>query len=124
VRATRVEALFASGHVADLILVLLGLEAVAVLLLAGRRAATGRIGSHLSELAAAAGIVLAFRAALTGAAWPVMAVFLLLAFLAHAISVVASWRELWPDSSAVKGPRRETPRLASGPHGAPPQHRH
>jgi hypothetical protein len=113
-----VEALFASGHVADLILVLLGLEAGATLLLAGRRAAVARTVSHIAQLAAAAGLVLALRAALTGVAWPVTAAFLLLAFLAHAASLLASWGDLLGSRDPARGAPLETGRLASHPNGA------
>lgn len=112
------EALFASGHVADLILLVLGLEAAAFLLLAGRRAAPSRIVAHIAELCAAAGLVLALRAALTGAPWPALAAFLLVAFFAHAISLIASWGDLpRPSDGPLRAPG-DPRRLASHPPGA------
>jgi hypothetical protein len=77
------ESLVRSGHVADVILACLVIEAVALL---AWRFATGR---GLSPRAVAAlllpgaFLVLALRFALTGVAWPLIAMVLVGALLAH-----------------------------------------
>lgn len=74
---------FASGRVADLILLVLAAEAL--LLLAWRR----RTGRGLPPMALAGlvlpgvALVLALRAALTGAGWPFVAMALVAALAAH-----------------------------------------
>lgn len=72
-----VSAFFASGHAADLILIVLGLEFV---WLVAR-------GSKALDVALALGpavfIVLALRGALTGADWPLIALPLMLSFPVH-----------------------------------------
>jgi hypothetical protein len=86
------EALFASGHVADLILVVLVLEAV-VLIAWHRR--TGRGLAPRAVLALAlpgAALVAALRFALTGAWWGWIALALLAAFAAHLADIAVRWR--------------------------------
>jgi hypothetical protein len=72
-----VRALFASGHVVDLVLAVLAAEFV-WLVLRGNRALDVGLG-----LSAAVLMMLALRAALTGAAWPWIALPLLLSFPLH-----------------------------------------
>lgn len=75
--------LFASGRIVDLILVLLVLEGLA--LVAWQRW-TGRgpqPGGLIANLLAGAMLLLALRGALTGAAWPWIALPLALALPAH-----------------------------------------
>jgi hypothetical protein len=86
------EALFASGHVADLILVVLVLETV-VLIAWHRR--TGRGLAPRAVLALAfpgAALVIALRLALTGAWWGWIALALLAAFAAHLADIAVRWR--------------------------------
>lgn len=74
---------FADGSVVDLILVLMLLEGAA---LVAYRWRTGRglaIASVLAMLLAGAFLLLALRAALTGAAWNEIAICLLAALAAH-----------------------------------------
>ena len=73
--------LFASGHIIDAILVLVVGEALALALWRGRRVPLRPL---LFNLASGAALMLAVRAALTGAAWWTVAACLLAAFLAHA----------------------------------------
>ena len=76
--------LFASGRIVDAILVLVAVEAVALLLWRRR---TGRGPAPvplLCNLASGAALMLAVRAALTDAAWPVIAACLLGSLVAHA----------------------------------------
>ena len=83
--------LFATGRVADLILLCLLVEVVALALLRRR---TGR-GPALAEVLAialpGAFLALALRAALTQAAWPWVALALVAAFLAHLTDLVRRW---------------------------------
>lgn len=81
--------LFASGQVVDLILLVLALEGLALFLLHRR---TGRgipPAELLGFLVAGACLLLALRAALTGAGWPMVGLWLALAGLAQAYDV---WR--------------------------------
>lgn len=83
---------FTSGRVADLILLVLLLEGVALWVHHGR---TGRgISLHavLPFLLAGAAFALSLRAALTGAGWPWVAVPLIGALVAHLWDLVARWR--------------------------------
>lgn len=83
---------FASGHVADLILVVLAVEAA--LLLALRRR-TGQGPSPRAVLALVlpgVALVLALRFALTGASWGWIALALLAAFAAHLFDLATRWR--------------------------------
>lgn len=72
-----VRALFASGHVVDLVLAVLAAEFI-WLVARGNRAMDVALG-----LGAAVLMMLALRAALTGAAWPWIALPLLLSFPLH-----------------------------------------
>ena len=72
-----VRALFASGHVVDLVLAVLAAEFV-WLVNRGNRAMDVALG-----LGAAVLMMLALRAALTGAAWPWIALPLVLSFPLH-----------------------------------------
>jgi hypothetical protein len=75
--------LFATGRIVDLILVLMVLETV---VLAGRHLLTGRgipPASLLTNMAAGACLMLALRAALTGAAWGIIAGTLAGALVMH-----------------------------------------
>ncbi len=78
-----VEALFVSGRVVDIALALMVLEAAA---LWGYRRARGQpfpLADVAWNLAAGACLLLALRAALTGAGWPWIAMFLTAALVAH-----------------------------------------
>jgi hypothetical protein len=80
---------FASGRVVDLALLALLLEAVLIWAL-GRR---GRaFAAFLPNLLAGACLLLALRAALTGANWPVLAGWLLAALLANLADLRQRWR--------------------------------
>jgi hypothetical protein len=76
--------LFASGRIIDLILVLVALEAAALLLWRARSGRGPAPVPLLCNLASGAALMLALRAALTGAAWPVIAGCLVGSLLAHA----------------------------------------
>jgi hypothetical protein len=84
--------LFASGHIIDLILVLVAVE-VAALALWRRWSGNGPgLGAMAANLASGACLLLAVRAALVGAAWEWVAVALLGSLLAHAADLYGRWR--------------------------------
>jgi hypothetical protein len=83
---------FATGHIIDLILVLMVVEAVG---LAAYARASGR-GLRLSDvgvtLASGVALMLAVRAALVGAGWPWVALALTAALIAHITDLITRWR--------------------------------
>ncbi len=80
--------LFASGHVVDLIIAFMVVEAV--VLLVWRRRSGGGIapGPLVASLLAGFFLLLALRGALTGATWTVMAGWLLAALVAHLADLI------------------------------------
>ncbi len=85
-------ALFASGHIVDLILVLVVLEAAA---LAAWHRRTGRgvaLRAVAANLCSGAALLLAVRAALVGASWSLVALPLLAGLLAHLLDLRSRWR--------------------------------
>lgn len=83
---------FASGRIVDVIVALVAVEAlvlVAVRLRFGRGPSTGAL---LSNLASGAALMLAVRAALTGADWPIVAAWLLAALIAHLTEMMIRFR--------------------------------
>jgi ABC-type spermidine/putrescine transport system permease subunit II len=86
------QALFASGHVADLVLLVLLAESAA-LVLWHRRTGRGLAPAALAGLVLPGiAFALALRAALTGAGWGWVAAALVAAFLAHAFDVAVRLR--------------------------------
>ena len=84
---------FADGSAVDLILVLMLLEGA---ILAAYHWRTGRgiaIGDLVGMLLAGAFLLLALRAALTGAPWARIAIWLLAALVAHLVDLVRRWRK-------------------------------
>ena len=84
--------LFASGRVADLILLVLVFEGLALWLF---HRITGRglpLRVVLPFLLAGAAFALSLRAALTGAGWPLVGLPLLGALVAHIWDLAARWR--------------------------------
>ena len=84
-------ALVESGRIAELILLLVGLEALAFVVL-GRRVPGLGIRELAGTLAAGAALLLALRAALRGEPWTAVAAWLALAGLAHAADLLRRWR--------------------------------
>ncbi|WP_375463685.1 hypothetical protein [uncultured Methylobacterium sp.] len=74
---------FASGRIIDAILVLVALEAVALLVLRRRAGRGPAPAKMLCNLASGASLMLAVRAGLVGADWPVVALCLMAALAAH-----------------------------------------
>ncbi|MGI4976647.1 MAG: hypothetical protein ACRYG6_06865 [Janthinobacterium lividum] len=84
-------ALFASGRVVDLILLLVLAEAAALLALHRATGRGPRPAALLPNLAAGACLLLALRFGLRGAAWPVLALCLLGSLAAHLADLRARW---------------------------------
>lgn len=84
--------LFASGRIVDLIVALVVLEAGLLLVLRARRGRGPSAGALLSNLAAGAALMLAVRAALTGADWPLVAAWLIAALVAHLAEMAIRFR--------------------------------
>jgi hypothetical protein len=85
-------ALFASGRIIDLILLLVLMETGALVLF---RLATGRgprIGRLLPTLISGGLLLVALRAALVDARWESVALPLLGALIAHLVDLYARWR--------------------------------
>jgi hypothetical protein len=85
------EELFRSGVLADVILAVMIAEALLLLLyrkVTGRGPATADV---FAMLLAGACLVLALRAVLTGSSWPVVALCLLAALLAHLMDLYRRW---------------------------------
>ena len=84
--------LFANGRIIDLILLLMVVEA-AVLGLHNRRTGRGLpVRQVVTVLLAGGFLMLALRAALTGAAWSSIALFRGLGLLAHLADLAGRWR--------------------------------
>ncbi|AMB48161.1 MULTISPECIES: hypothetical protein [Methylobacteriaceae] len=84
--------LFASGRIVDAILVLVALEALLLLAVRARWGRGPAPGPLLSNLASGAALMLALRAALTGAAWPGVAAWMAAALAAHLTEMVIRFR--------------------------------
>jgi hypothetical protein len=83
--------LIESGWIADLILILMALEAVALLVLwqlLGRGIPPLPLGANM---VAGASLVLALRSALTSSSTAAIAGFLLLSLLAHGVDLACRW---------------------------------
>jgi hypothetical protein len=85
-------ALFATGYPIDAILLLVALEAVALALwhrASGRGVPIGRLAANLC---AGAALLLAVRAALVGAWWGSVALWLAVSLVAHVADLRGRWR--------------------------------
>ena len=83
---------FASGRMVDAILLLMLAEAVRLTILRQRYGRGPATLPLLCFLVAGAALMLALRAALTGAAWKSVAGWLVLAFAAHGADLALRWR--------------------------------
>ena len=99
--------LFASGRIIDVILALVALEGMALLLWHRRTGRGPAAIPLLCNLASGAALMLAVRAALTGATWPAVAACLLLSLVAHASELFLRVRD--PQNRRVR--RDYTPQL-------------
>ncbi len=87
------DALFASGRIVDLILVLVAFEAAALAFWRVRLRGGFRLRPLLCNLASGAALMLAVRAALTGAGWEIVATCLALSLAAHLVELVLRLRD-------------------------------
>lgn len=86
------DSLFASGRIVDLILLAVVLQA-AGLWAARRFASVGPgLGPLVWTLASGVGLMLAIRAGLTGAPWPVVGGFMLVGLVCHLADLRQRWR--------------------------------
>ncbi len=83
--------LFSSGRIVDLILVLMGIEALAIMVYRRQTGRGPRRGTLAANLFAGAWLLAALRAALLGAAWPWIAGALTAAFAAHLWDLRQRW---------------------------------
>ena len=90
------EQFITSGAVTVVILCVLVIEAVIVSVYLVRRNQKPRLPGFLAGLAAGGCLVLALREALTNGGWVMIAIFLTLSFLAHAIELAL---KLWGTAS-------------------------
>jgi hypothetical protein len=83
--------LFSSGRIVDGILLLMALEAIALILV--RKLSKRGIAAVdlLVNLAAGMALLLALRAALTGQAWQAVALCLIVALIAHLLDITRRW---------------------------------
>ena len=84
--------LIESGRIVDLIVVLVIVEAIALCVISLRTRRGPRVPDIVSNLAAGLFLLLALRAALSGAAWPWIAAMLAAAGLAHVVDQARRWR--------------------------------
>jgi hypothetical protein len=85
-------ALFASGRIIDLILVMVVLEAAALAVWHRRTGRGVAPGAMAATIGSGAALMLAVRAALVGAWWGWVAMPLLAALLAHLVDLRGRWR--------------------------------
>lgn len=83
--------LVASGRIVDLILVLVAVELVVFGHIKARRGSGIAWRALLPNLLAGAALLLALRAAITGATWPWIAAWLAAAGLAHVADLRVRW---------------------------------
>lgn len=81
------EAFFASGRAIDLVLAMLVIETIGLLALRHWRGIGPPAGVVLAFAGSGAALMLALRAALTGAAWPAIALWLCVAFVGHGLDL-------------------------------------
>ena len=85
-------ALFANGHIVDLILALMLLEAVALMVLRARTGHGLPTSQVLVTLLSGAALMLALRAALVGMNWAVVAACLFAGLVLHLLDLASRWR--------------------------------
>ena len=85
------EAWFQSGRVADIVVAVMVLEALALIAIRVIKGRGFAVRYVISNLMAGLFLVLALRAALTGAAWPWIAASLSAAFVAHIADLALRW---------------------------------
>lgn len=89
---TLFEALFSSGRIIDLILLLVVAEAVLLAWVGRRGQQAGLFASIAPTLISGALLLLTVRAALAGLWWGWIASFLTLALISHVVDLALRWR--------------------------------
>lgn len=84
--------LITSGRIADIILAMMAVEAVVLVMLRRGFGIGPSSGLVLAILASGAGLALAYKAAVAGAPWSLIAAALTLSCVAHIASLIAVWR--------------------------------
>jgi hypothetical protein len=84
---------FASGRSIDLVLLLIGLEAIGLIVLWRMRRCPVPPLATLLILAPGSCLLLAARAALTGTAWGWVSFFLLVALIIHLVDLRQRWQD-------------------------------
>jgi hypothetical protein len=84
--------LFASGRIVDFVLVLVAVEAVGLAVLYRRSGRGIAPGALVGFLGAGVALMLALRVALVGGWWGYVALFLLVAGVAHVWDLRSRWR--------------------------------
>lgn len=84
--------LFASGRIADIIVALVALEAIALFILWQRSGRGIAPADLVFNLLSGACLLLALRSALTQSGWHTTAIFLAAALLAHLADLYRRWR--------------------------------
>jgi hypothetical protein len=82
---------FASGRVIDAILALMALEAIVFATIRSRYGRGLPLRAIATLLASGAALMLALRAALTGASWELVSAFLIIGLIAHLVDVITRW---------------------------------
>ncbi len=83
--------LFANGRIVDAILALVLVEAMALILIRRQRKAGLKTGDLVAGLLPGVGLLLALRAALLGDSWPIVALCLAGALIAHVVDLARRW---------------------------------
>lgn len=87
------EHLFATGQIADVVLVLMAVEGIALTLLYRAKGIGMEPRAVWTNLAAGAALFLALRSALANDHWHVTAAFLIVGLLAHAADLAIRWQK-------------------------------
>ena len=91
-----IQELLTSGHIADVILAGLALEAIALWYFVQDRTSPLHLSNIWANLAAGACFAMGLRLVLTSAGWQALAVVLALALVAHVVDLVirSRWRQV------------------------------
>jgi hypothetical protein len=85
--------LFTSGHIADVVLAVMLIEAVVLITVFNKNKRGIAPTRVIASLGAGVALVLALRAALTGAGWPWIALALSAALVAHLVDLYWRWTD-------------------------------
>ncbi len=97
-----------SGQIVDFILIVFGVELLVLGFAARGKQAGLKLGRLISVIVPGLCIFLALRAALVGADWTVIALFLVLSGMAHAFDVWLRWTELSAHDERARSKREAT----------------